>query len=221
MRHIKLFESADGPIEFTVVTFCPDDEPTMALYIDGFLEFYGDGYHDDIDSKINGFLLAIKWIVKSYTYPLKYKVKRIDCNNSELNSKIGELGNSPPKELKHLIGDISEELLNIRALRYKDEFDADEIRILVSKKQYSNLKFLNKRGDKREYIKEYTFEIKNYDKLDSPHKIRVVLENFLHPKIKTPGTTYYTIYKDGETLDCSRKIAKEIFSLLEKNPSAN
>lgn len=215
MNYIKIFETHDTPIEVTIVTFNPDGDYIKGLYIDGILEFSGDEYHDDIGGKIEGFLYALKWFSESYTYPLKYKLEKINCRNHNLNYNISDMGNPVPKDLFEVTNGINEEFI-FRRLRYENELDAEEIEILLRKKMFTNLKSSKSRGKRNEYLTEYTFEIENHQLSNTTHKIKVVMENNLHPRVKTPGVIEYYIYQDGKLLNCSRKIAKSIYRLVSK-----
>lgn len=215
MNYIKLFEDrGNDPIKITVVTFYGGDN-CKGLYIDGILELSGDEYHNDISAKIDGFIQGISWFYKSYTFPLKYTVEKLDCRNNELNIRICDLGDSVPINLSDVLQNVNEEFI-FRRLRYEDEFDAEEIEILIKEKKFTNLKSSKSRGKRNEYLTEYTFEIENHQMADSTHEIKVVMENNLHPRIKTPGVIEYYVYQDNKLLNCSRKTAKSIFRLISK-----
>lgn len=103
MKHLKLFE--DKKVDNVIVTtvdFTGGGDGVYALYIDGILEFYGDPYHDNIQDKIKGFILGLKWIKENYVYPLKVVEETFKVTDEALIEDISDMGRVPPKELKSL-----------------------------------------------------------------------------------------------------------------------
>jgi len=82
-------------ILFTTVDFTGGGDGVKALYADGFLVFYGDDYHDNIDVKIKSFIEGVKWcgaIVSNEIY----------LADEKWEIPISENGEIPPKELKYI-----------------------------------------------------------------------------------------------------------------------
>lgn len=96
MKHLKTYESI-GKHTFTIVHF-PDGEGAHAIYVDDVLEKYGDYYHNKIEEYIEGFLDGAKWS------GIIFERTEITCNDSELNYKICDLAESPPKYLSQING---------------------------------------------------------------------------------------------------------------------
>ena len=99
MKYIKLYEATSSKIILSKIVFSSDSESVSALYIDGFLEFYGDEYHNDISAKIDGFIDGLKWVKENYLYPLLVEVDKVYYVKDE--NLIDDIcnGGNPPKEL--------------------------------------------------------------------------------------------------------------------------
>ena len=98
MKYLKLFESQNNKVIVTVVDFTGGDGVT-AVYIDGYLEFYGDEYHHDISAKVNGFVLGLRWIKKNYVYPLVVEREGYIVTDENLIDDVSSNANCPPKNL--------------------------------------------------------------------------------------------------------------------------
>lgn len=102
----------------------------------------------------------------------------------------------------------------IRLFRNEDEIEAREIQILLSTKKYSDLKY-NEKKVKEEFIKSYTFSIESHRSFIDHEMIRVEFSNWMHP-IYTPGMTDFNVYYNDVKLNCSSKIAQDIYRLAKK-----
>lgn len=217
MKHLKLFESNNNEVKVSIVTFPGGDGEVKACYVDGQLEFYGDYYHDKIDEKVEGFILGLKYIKKSYIYNLVVEVEKLDCSDHDMNERISELGDVPPKELNQVTFEVNEELLGIgktiRRFRYEHEIDAEELEYLIDKNKIFDLKYSEKKV-KEEFIKIFSFKIDSHRSYVDFEEVRVEFSNWLHP-IKTPGLTDYNIYYNDKMMNVSRRKAKEIYNKLK------
>ena len=100
MKYIKLYEATSSKVILSKVEFSNDSESVYALYIDGILEFYGDEYHNDINSKIDGFIDGLKWVKENYLYPLLVEVElTYHVKNADLLLDVCD-GDDPPKKLE-------------------------------------------------------------------------------------------------------------------------
>lgn len=106
------------------------------------------------------------------------------------------------------------ELFAIRMLRNEGEIEADEIKILLLEKKYSDLKYSD-RKIKGEFIKSYIFNIESHRSSIDHETIRVEFSNWSHP-IYTPGTSDFNLYYNDVRLKCSRKIARDIYHIAKK-----
>ncbi len=102
----------------------------------------------------------------------------------------------------------------IRMFRNEDEVEAGEVQILLSTKKYTDLKYSEKKV-KEEFIKSYTFNIESHRSFIDHETIRVEFSNWLHP-IYTPGMIDFNVYYNDVRLNCSTKIAKDIYYLAKK-----
>mgnify|MGYP001495165416 CR=1 FL=1 len=224
MKHLKLFESNTNTIKISVVTFpAPGLGEVVACYPDEILEFYGDYYHNKIDDRIEGFIIGLAYVKKSYIMNLKVEVEYLECIDDNLNERVSELADSPPKSLKEIRYKVTKvhkinELLGIgntlRRMKFEDEIEAEEIEHLINKSKISDLEYSEKKV-KEEFIKIFSFNIESHRSQVDHEKIRVEFSNWLHP-IKTPGLTDYNVFYNNKMLSVSRKKAKEIYKKLEK-----
>ena len=99
MKYLKLFESQNNKVIVTVVDFTGGGDGVTAVYIDGYLEFYGDEYHDDISSKVDGFILGLEWIKKNYIYPLVVEREEYTVTDENLIEDVSANADYPPKNL--------------------------------------------------------------------------------------------------------------------------
>lgn len=80
---------------FTIITF-EYGEPVTALYIDGLLHLEGDEYHNDISSRIEGFIEGCIYA------GLEFEKFNKRCIDEQLNSSITEMGFPVPTLLKDI-----------------------------------------------------------------------------------------------------------------------
>lgn len=222
MKHIKKFEgnlthqAMIVNAKMTKVDFTGGDDGIYALYIDGELEKYGDYYHHKIENWIEGFIDGVKWSGVNVIY------NEIDCDEGWIR-RTSEYGQNPPKLLEDALlppsgeftGYFAEETNElfgientIRSLRNQDELEAIEAYEFLLSKKYSNLESIEKKGKNQETTKTFTFKVRE-------DVIKSEMKNFLLP-IRTPGMTDYEIYINDKVLECSRKIARDIWNLCNK-----
>jgi hypothetical protein len=212
MKHLRVFESDINKIKVTRVDFSDGD--VSACYVDDILEFYGNYYDDKIGDKIGGFVLGLKYFKKSYIYNIIVDFEIINCDDEELNIRVSEYGDPPPKDLKD-INRVNELLgigKTIRRLKYEHEVDAEELEHLIDTNKIFDLEYSEKKV-KEEFIKIFSFKIETHRSFVEYEDIRVEFSNWLHP-IKTPGLTDYNVYYNDKIMNVSRRKAKEIYNKL-------
>ncbi len=212
MKHLKLFEDNSLPVKMTKVDFTGGDDGGIALYINDILVKDGDYYHDKIDTYIKGFVDGARWCGLNVIFETVY------CTNEEWIEEVSQLGNPAPKNLSDIYKSPKAQQTNelfgingvLRSIKYEDELEGKEIKILLTTNQISDLQYSDRKEGKK-FIKSYTFKIDSHKSGIEYDTIKIEMLNWLHPVV-TPGGTDYLLYHNDKLLKCSLPLCKHIWN---------